>query len=50
MKEPERRCMVDEDFGECDCERLRGDLTALISTYQERHGLAYDDNRIGIEE
>jgi hypothetical protein len=50
MKESERRCMVDEDFGECDCERLRGDLTALISTYQERHGLAYDDYRIGIEE
>jgi hypothetical protein len=50
MKESERRCMVDDDISECDCERLRGDLTGLRSTYQERHGLAYDDYRIGIEE
>jgi hypothetical protein len=31
---------------ECDCKRLRGDFTALKTTYQERH----DDYRIGIEE
>jgi hypothetical protein len=50
IKESERRCMVDDDFSECDCERLRGDFTALRSTYQEHHGFAYDDYRIGIEE
>jgi hypothetical protein len=38
MKESERRWMV------------RGDFTALRSTYQERHGFAYEDYRIGIEE
>jgi hypothetical protein len=35
MKESERRCMVDDDISECDCERLRGDFTTLRSTYQE---------------
>jgi hypothetical protein len=50
MKESERRCMVDDDISECDCERLGGNFTALRSTYQERHRLAYDDYRIGIEE
>jgi hypothetical protein len=35
--------MVDDDISECDCEGLRGDFTALKITYQERHGLAYDD-------
>jgi hypothetical protein len=50
MKESERRWMVDDDISECDFERLWGDLTALRSTYQELHGLAYDDYRIGIEE
>jgi hypothetical protein len=49
MKESERRCMVD-NISDCDCERLRGDFTALRSTYQERRGFAYDDYRIGIEE
>jgi hypothetical protein len=29
---------------------VRGDFTALRSTYQERHGFAYEDYRIGIEE
>jgi hypothetical protein len=44
--------MVDENISECDCERLRSNFTALRSTYQERHGFAYDDYRIaiGIEE
>jgi hypothetical protein len=42
--------MIDDDISESDCERLRGDFNALRSTYQERHGLAYDDYRIGIEE
>jgi hypothetical protein len=41
MKESERQCMVDDEISECDCEGLRGDFTALRSTYQERHGLAY---------
>jgi hypothetical protein len=50
MKESERRCMVNDDISECNCERLRGNFTALKSTYQERHGLAYDDYHIGIEE
>jgi hypothetical protein len=50
MKESERRYMVDDDIRECDCERLRGDFTALRSTYQERHELAYDDYCIGIAE
>jgi hypothetical protein len=51
MKESERRCMVDDDIGECDCERLGGQFnTALRSTYQERRGLVYDNYRIGIEE
>jgi hypothetical protein len=51
MKESERRCMFDDDISDCDCEcGLRGDFTALRSTYQERQGLAYDDYRIGIEE
>jgi hypothetical protein len=31
--------MVDDDISECD-------FTALRSTYQERHGFAYDDYRI----
>jgi hypothetical protein len=26
-KGSERRCMVDDDISECDCERLRGDFT-----------------------
>jgi hypothetical protein len=30
--------MHDDDISECDCERLRGNFTALRSTYQERHG------------
>jgi hypothetical protein len=42
--------VLDDGISECDCERLRGDFTALRSTYQERHGLAYDDYRISIEE
>jgi hypothetical protein len=42
--------MVDDDISECDCERLRGDFTALSSTYQELNGFAYDDYRIGIQE
>jgi hypothetical protein len=42
--------MVVNDISECDCERLRGDFNAFRSTYQERHGLAYNDYRIGIEE
>jgi hypothetical protein len=42
--------MVDDDISECDYERLRGDFTALRITYQERHGFAYNDYRIGIEE
>jgi hypothetical protein len=46
MKDSERRCMIDEDIIECDCERLRCDFR---SKYQERHGLAYDDYHIGIE-
>jgi hypothetical protein len=50
MKKSKRRCMVDDNISECDCERLRGDFTALRSTYQERHGFAYDDYRIGIKE
>jgi hypothetical protein len=51
MKESKRRCMVDDDINECDCAKLQGDFTALRSTYhRRRHGLAYDDNRIGIEE
>jgi hypothetical protein len=50
MKESERRCMVDDDISECDCERLQGDFTALRSTFQKRHGFAFDDYRIGIEE
>jgi hypothetical protein len=39
--------MVDNDISECDCEST---FTALRSTYQELHGFAYDDYRIGIEE
>jgi hypothetical protein len=27
IKESERRCMVDDEISECDCERLRGDFT-----------------------
>jgi hypothetical protein len=50
MKESEWRYIVDDDISECDCERLRGDFTALRSMYQERHGLAYDDYCIGIAE
>jgi hypothetical protein len=42
--------MADDDISEYDCERLRGDFAALRSTYQERHGLAYEDYHIGIEE
>jgi hypothetical protein len=38
--------MVDDDISE----RLWGDFTALRSTYQKRHGFAYDGYRIGIEE
>jgi hypothetical protein len=41
--------MIDDDISECDCERFRRDFTALKSTYQERHRLAYDDFRIGTE-
>jgi hypothetical protein len=44
------RCMVNYDISECDCERLRDYFTALRSTYQEYHGLVYEDYRIGIEE
>jgi hypothetical protein len=50
MKKSERRYMVDDDISECGCERLRGDFTALRSTYQERHGFAHYHYRIGIEE
>jgi hypothetical protein len=42
--------MVEDDISDCDCERLRSDFTALRSKYQERHGFAYDDYRIGIQE
>jgi hypothetical protein len=49
MKKSERQCIVDEDISECDCERLRTDFAALRSTYQERHGFAYDNYRIGIQ-
>jgi hypothetical protein len=45
-----RRCMIDDDIGYCDCERLRHDDTALRAEYQEHHGRAYDHYRIGIEE
>jgi hypothetical protein len=36
MKESEWRCMVDDEISEC--------------SYQERHGFAYDDYRIGTEQ
>jgi hypothetical protein len=29
---------------------MSSDFTAIRSTYQKRHGFAYDDYRIGIEE
>jgi hypothetical protein len=47
MKESERRCMVDDDISKCDCERLWSDFTARRSTYQERHGIVYNDYSIG---
>jgi hypothetical protein len=50
LKKSERRCIVDDDISECDFVRLRGDLTALRSTYQEYRGFVYDDYRIGNEE
>jgi hypothetical protein len=50
MKESERRCMVDDYISDCNCEGLRGNFTALRSTYQEHQGLVNDDYRIGIEE
>jgi hypothetical protein len=50
IKKSDQRCMVDDDNSGCDCERFRGDFTALKSTYQERHRLAYDDIHIVIEE
>jgi hypothetical protein len=33
MKDSERQYMVDDDISECVCERLRGDFSALRSTY-----------------
>jgi hypothetical protein len=36
MKKYEQRFMVDDETSECDFEGLRGELTALQSTYQER--------------
>jgi hypothetical protein len=50
IEESERRWMFDDDISECDCEGLRGELTALRSTYQECRGVSYDDYRIEIEE
>jgi hypothetical protein len=38
------------DIDNCDGERLRDDFTALRTEYQDHHGHAYDDYRIGIEE
>jgi hypothetical protein len=50
MKKSERRCNVDGDIDDCDCEPLRDDITALRTKYQEHHGRVYVDYRIGIKE
>jgi hypothetical protein len=50
MKKSERRCMIDDDIDDCDCERLRDNFTTLRTEYQEHHGRAYDYYRMGIEE
>jgi F0F1-type ATP synthase beta subunit len=41
-KASERRCMVDDNINECDCDRLRSDFTALRSTYQQRQEIKTD--------
>jgi hypothetical protein len=45
-----KRCMIDDDIDDYDCERLRDDFTALRTEYQEHHGRVHDNYRIGIEE
>jgi hypothetical protein len=46
----ERRCMMNVDIDECNCEELWNNFAALSTDYQEHHGCAYDDCRIGNEE
>jgi hypothetical protein len=49
IKLNERRYMLDDDIDDCECNRLRDDITALKTEYQEHHWRARDDYRIGIE-
>jgi hypothetical protein len=49
-KASEKRCLEDETIDDCESEQLRGGFLSLIEEYQLRHGRAYDDYRVGIEE
>jgi hypothetical protein len=42
--------MINDNINDRDGERLQDDFNALRTDYQEHHGRAYDDYRIGIEE
>jgi hypothetical protein len=35
-----KRCIIDDDIDDYDCERLRDAFTALRTDYQENHGRA----------
>jgi hypothetical protein len=49
-KTSEKRCLENETIDDCECEQLRGELVSLRVEYQQIHGRAYEDYRVGIEE